>query len=402
MGKITIRLELNSGKYVVLRFTRDRKYKKINIGVVSDRHSFNSERYGRWISKSDPEHERKNLIIGDKLQEAYKALNEIRNLRNAEPTLEEIDLRTRQGESYSDVLGYYKRLIDSFGNWNQQRAWTTGYNKLAQYLEHIGRKDIDFREIDSVWLGRFDAWMVSHNLCSGTRYTNFKKLRAAFNRGIADGLIPLEAYPFKRGGFKMPKTTQTIKQRLSIDELKAMVNVKLESKLQSDARDTFIAQFYLAGARIEDILRLKVENINNGRVEFVMKKTLQGRSYPMSEQLTALLTERISNREPNMYVFPWLDGFENSEEIPIKMAVSRKTAVVNKLLKKVAKRCSIDKPLTTHIARHSFAQTLVDNNVPVKLIQELLGHTSLAITEKYINSLNTSKADAIMNSLPTL
>lgn len=402
MGKMTVKLELNSGKYVVVRLTRDRKYKKMNTGITSSKDQFNSERYGRWISKSDPEYERKNKTIEDRLKSAYKALDDSRTLRNAEPTLEEVDKRARQGESYTDVLTYYDKLISSFGNWNQRRSWGAAASKLSQYLEQIGRKDVDFREIDSTWLGRYDSWMQSNNLSSGTRHTQLKRLRTAFNRGIADGLIPLEAYPFKKGGFRMPKAATSVKQRLNIDELKSLANVELNFPGQSDARDTFIAQFYLAGARIEDILRLKVCDVSSDRVEFVMRKTQQGRSYPLSEQLRKLLSQRLKGLKPNDYIFPWLKGLEDATEDEIKQAVSRKTALVNKLLKKVAKKVGVEKPLTTHIARHSFAQTLVDGDVPVKIIQELLGHTSLAITERYINGLNTDKADKVMMSMPNL
>ena len=402
MGKMTVRLELNSRKYVLVRFTRDGKYKKIATGVTSTVDQFNAERYGRWVSKADPDHERKNRTIESSLTQARKALDEARVLRNAEPQLEEVEKRTRQGESYTDVLGYYEVLISSFGNWNQQRSWKAARSKLVQYLEHEGRKSVDFREIDSVWLGRFDSWMLANNLSGGTRHTQIKRLRTAFNRGISDGLIPLEAYPFKRRGFKMPKATVTVKQRLSVEELRSISRAKLIHPAQADARDTFMVQYYLAGARIEDILRLKVQDVKADRVEFVMKKTQQGKSFPLSDALKTLISGRLAERNPQQYVFPWLDDLEESSETEIKMGVSRKTALVNKLLKKVAKKCGIDKPLTTHIARHSFSQVLVDQDVPIKIIQELLGHSSLAITERYINGLNRTKSDAVMNSLPVL
>lgn len=402
MGKMTIKLELNSGKYVAVRLQRDNKYKKMNTGVQSSKTQFSAERYGRWVSKADPEHERKNLIIEDRLKAAFKALDDARTLRGAEPTLEEVELRARQGESYTDVLTYYQKLISSFGNWNQRRSWSAAAAKLSQYLESIGRSDVDFREIDSTWLGRYDAWMQADGLSSGTRHTQLKRLRTAFNRGIADGLIPLEAYPFKRGGFRMPKAASSVKQRLGVEELRSLANAALEHRAQADARDTFSAQFYLAGARIEDILRLKVCDVSADRVEFVMRKTQQGRSYPLSEPLRRLFSLRMEGLGGNDYVFPWLKGLEDATEDQIKQAVSRKTALVNKLLKKVGRRVGISKPLTTHIARQSFAQTLVDSDVSVKIIQELLGHSSLAITERYINGLNTDKADAVMKSLPSL
>jgi integrase/recombinase XerD len=63
---------------------------------------------------------------------------------------------------------------------------------------------------------------------------------------------------------------------------------------------------------------------------------------------------------------------------------------MNSYLKEIAAVCNIKKPLTMHIARHTFATTItLSNNVPIETVSKLLGHTKLATTQIYAQVLDT-------------
>ena len=66
------------------------------------------------------------------------------------------------------------------------------------------------------------------------------------------------------------------------------------------------------------------------------------------------------------------------------------TANINMKLKRIAKRAGINKNVRTHIARHSFANILDSRNVDIAVIQALLGHSSRAMTEKYLKRVRQS------------
>lgn len=65
------------------------------------------------------------------------------------------------------------------------------------------------------------------------------------------------------------------------------------------------------------------------------------------------------------------------------------------------KRAEIDKHITWHCARHSFAVNILNNGANIKTVASLLGHSDLKNTEKYTRAIDKLKEDAI-NSLPTL
>lgn len=65
----------------------------------------------------------------------------------------------------------------------------------------------------------------------------------------------------------------------------------------------------------------------------------------------------------------------------------------NLALKRLALLCGIEEKLTSYVARHSFATQALLNDVPIKAISEMLGHSSLSTTEVYLKSLPTNVLD---------
>ena len=79
--------------------------------------------------------------------------------------------------------------------------------------------------------------------------------------------------------------------------------------------------------------------------------------------------------------------------------ISAKNALINKYLKKIAEKAEITTNLTMHISRHAFAHIAQEAGAESYAIKNILGHSNLATTERYMGSFGTSKTD---NTLRTL
>lgn len=79
--------------------------------------------------------------------------------------------------------------------------------------------------------------------------------------------------------------------------------------------------------------------------------------------------------------------------------VSAKNALINKYLKKIAEKAEIDKPLSMHISRHSFAHIAQESGVESSAIKNILGHSNLATTERYMGSFDTTKTDETLRNV---
>ena len=73
--------------------------------------------------------------------------------------------------------------------------------------------------------------------------------------------------------------------------------------------------------------------------------------------------------------------------------VYSKNTLLNRNLKKIAADAGIDKPLSFHISRHTFASIARQKAVPSKVVQEALAHSSLTTTERYLHSFSTEEVD---------
>ncbi|WP_290380744.1 tyrosine-type recombinase/integrase, partial [uncultured Duncaniella sp.] len=79
--------------------------------------------------------------------------------------------------------------------------------------------------------------------------------------------------------------------------------------------------------------------------------------------------------------------------------ISSKNALINKYLKKIAEKAEIEKPLSMHISRHSFAHIAQESGAESSAIKNILGHSNLATTERYMGSFDTSKTDETLRNV---
>jgi site-specific recombinase XerD len=84
------------------------------------------------------------------------------------------------------------------------------------------------------------------------------------------------------------------------------------------------------------------------------------------------------------YIFPHLNT--KMSEVQKRTTYQGLTKIINKYVKQIAKEVEINKGVTTYYARHSFATVLKRSGAKIEMISELLGHSSVHVTESYLDS----------------
>lgn len=175
------------------------------------------------------------------------------------------------------------------------------------------------------------------------------------------------------------------KDILSMDEIKKLISTKYDGQ-NPDTRRAFIFCLY-AGLRFCDVIELKYSDVDysNRLLKFEQAKT-KGKSstswvnLPLNDGLLSLIGEKP---EKDTFIF----------NLPSH-------TMCLKSLDRWVKRAGIDKHITWHCARHSFAVNILNNGANIKTVASLLGHSGLKHTEKYTRAVDSLKEQAI-NSLPT-
>jgi site-specific recombinase XerD len=179
------------------------------------------------------------------------------------------------------------------------------------------------------------------------------------------------------------------KDVLSLDEIQLLINCHYEHE-NPNVRRAFIFCLYCA-LRFCDVKDLTFRNVDysNRLLKFEQSKTKgssasSGVVIPLNDGLLSLIGNPPENGTLDTLVFP-LPSYESC----------------CKSVKRWVKRAGINKHISWHCARHSFAVNILNNGANIKTVASLLGHSGLKYTEKYTRAVDKLKEEAI-NSLPEL
>jgi len=185
---------------------------------------------------------------------------------------------------------------------------------------------------------------------------------------------------------KIPKKDKKLPEVLSKAEIRSLID-------STDNRKSrlIISFLYSSGLRVSELVNLKVNDINlEENTGWVRKgKGSKDRMFTISKTLCEELKEYLEERD-NEYVF--------SKNNPLT------TRNIQKIVKGTKERAGINKKVTPHTLRHSFATHLLENGTDIRVIQTLLGHSNLNTTQVYthISSEQIKKVENPLEKLENL
>lgn len=274
-------------------------------------------------------------------------------------------------------------FISYFELLTEKRKESTGnYGNWLSALKHLktfSKKDIKFSQIDSQWLEKLKHYFVyeaktkhGQNLSKNSCVSYFNKIRAALKQAVKEEIIAKNPAEYIEG----IKEVETKREFLTLEELQKAVHVKCAVPVMKQA---FIFSC-LTGLRFSDIQKLTWSEIQHSKengwyVRFKQKKTKGQETLPISENAVELLGKQLSGNEP---VFRELTY----------------SAYNNHKLKEWMVRAGIEKEITFHCARHTYATLQLTLGTDIYTVSKLLGHKSLKTTEVYAKIIDQKKQEA--------
>jgi site-specific recombinase XerD len=314
--------------------------------------------------------EKNETITSDALKSVLKGRNE-----NAKMILK---IFQQHNDEVQSLIG------KDFSASTLERYNTSFDHTKAFILWKYGVSDMDVRKLDFEFVSQYEFWLKTVRNCnhnSTIKYlANFRKI---VNRCIRNGW--LERDPFV--GFKMTKK-EVIPEFLSDHELKLITEKRFVSNRLEQVRDIFLFCCY-TGLAFADVKKLKASEIGIG---------IDGDRWIFTSRQKTETATRVPLLPVALEI---LDKFKDD---PQCLNSGRALPVLsnqkyNSYLKEIADVCGINKKLTTHTARHTFATTVtLGNGVPIESVSKMLGHTNLKTTQHYAKVLDKKISDD-MNAL---
>lgn len=301
------------------------------------------------------------MMYSGKIITAEKIMDHV--LGKVQPRVKVLEEFQKHNDEMTAMLGkgYAKGTLDRF---------TITKNHLTAFIKFKFKStDIEFIDLNLEFIKDFEFYLRTVRNCSNNttlKYiANFKKIVI---RAIDKEIILKD--PFKN--FKGRKT-KMVKKPLTTQELYELERHYFTTDRLNVVRDVFVFQCYTGMAYI-DAYQLKKTDIKNG---------IDGNLWIMSER-------QKTNSTTNVPLLPQaLKIIEKYKDHPL--CLQRGTVLpvssnqkMNEYLKEIAILCSFPFTLNTHMARRTFGSTVtLNNNVPINVVKELLGHASVKQTEAY-------------------
>ena len=243
-----------------------------------------------------------------------------------------------------------------------------------------GGKDATLADIDHQWLTDFMIYLMNDyvtykktKLTNGTVDNYLRCLKAAFNVAVEEGIMPTN--PMLALDRSHLKGTTYEREFLSVEEVKTLIDTPCR---RPDIKGAFLFSCF-CGLRISDVRSLQWKHVVTAGGKMYLKitqfKTRRPLSIPLSRQALRWMPER-GNAEEDEYIFPPL---------------SKNMTVLDDW----AKEAGINKHVTFHVSRHTFATMELTMGADIYTTSKLLGHTSVATTQIYAKVINSKKEEAV-------
>lgn len=251
---------------------------------------------------------------------------------------------------------------------------------LANFIkEKYNLSDISFKEINHLFLSDFEVYLLTTCGCNPNTTAKFMQF---FKRIviIAKNNGWIKSDPFANYKIRLKKVDRGY---LSQEEVEAIMAKKFPTKRLEQVRDIFVFSCFCGLAYI-DVKKLRKENIRtsfDGNLWIIGKreKTDVTFSIPLLD-IPKTILEKYEGTLPDNRILP----------VPSNQKM-------NAYLKEIGALCEIDKEISFHVARHTFATLTLSKGVSIESVSKMLGHTNIKTTQIYAR-ITDSKISHDMNA----
>lgn len=288
-----------------------------------------------------------------------------------------------------DFLQYFQSYIDTYTK-KDVRMLQMAFRRFNDFLKEtpeytLFSKGIKPEQMDKDMMLAFTEYLQSRSRGEGAKGV-FQRFKKVVKYAIDHDYMAKNPC----NGVSIKIDDQILrKDVLSLDEIRALMATHYNGE-NPNIRRAFILSLY-CGLRFCDVKDLTFANVDysNHLLKFEQNKTKghsanSGVVIPLNDGLLKLIGEQAGEQGKDSLIFP-LPSYE----------------MCSKAIKRWVKRAGIEKHITWHCARHSFAVNILNNGANIKTVASLLGHSGLKHTEKYTRAVDELKQKAI-NSLPIL
>lgn len=264
------------------------------------------------------------------------------------------------------------------------RKFIEAKNHAKGFIKHqYNKRDIDLVDLNLKFLNEFDIYLKTikkHKQITINK--SIQRIRKIIKLALSEGFITTDPFLLYK-----PKRVENQVVFLDEEELEKLKEHEFSQKRLEQVKDLFIFCCY-TGLAYEEMSCLKNKNIIKGFdgkkwINIYRKKTKRHLSIPLFLQAQVIIKKYSKDSSPDTLLLPKISNQK-----------------FNSYLKEIADILGIEKRLTHHTARKTFATTiLLYNDIPIEIVSELLGHSKISTTQEHYAKVVQKKVSIEINKL---
>lgn len=271
----------------------------------------------------------------------------------------------------SKYLDYIKEEKD-FSK-NTLDAYLRDLNNFLDYLEEVKINSI--KETNKAVVIKYLIYLKDTGRANSTISRNLASLRSLFQYLVNNNVIS-EDPTFNLKSYPTEKKAPSI---LTAEEVNRLVEKPNDETLKGSRDKAMIHLISTTGLRVTQLINLNIEDINLD----------SGIVYVKEETTRAIPIDDFTIKSVKNYLYNFRKIYEDFEPLFVNMYGNRLSRQgFWKILRHYANKAGIEKTVTPHTLRHSFAANLIENGVDVDKVQKMLGHSDKSTTELYVERIH--------------
>ena len=285
---------------------------------------------------------------------------------------------------YKNFLKLERSLSD-----NSIDAYVNDINKLTSFLKSINKDDIDYSDIDTIIIREFAEYLYNLGISSYSQARIISGIKSFFNYLLIEEKIKINPTEL----IESPKLDKKLPDTLNIEDIeKILSSIELDS-FEGVRNRAIIETLYSCGLRVSELINLSFQNLylDIGFIK-VIGKASKERLVPIGSAAIKYIKIYSDQHRKNIKIKSGNEGFLFLNRRGSK--ISRNMIFI--IIQKISKKINLEKKISPHTFRHSFATHMIEGGADLRAVQEMLGHESITTTEIYTH-LNKEYLREVVN-----
>ena len=272
---------------------------------------------------------------------------------------------------YQNHLKLERSLSD-----NSIEAYLNDIKKLTDFLKLRGNDSLKYSEVDTDIINNFIEYLYKLGISSYTQARIISGIKSFFNYLVYEEKIlanPTEL-------IESPKLNKKLPDTLNINEIDKILNSIDLSTYEGTRNRAIIETLYSCGLRVSELINITIQNLylDVGFIKVIGKGSKE-RLVPIGSSAIKHINIYIKNYRKSFKAISGNEGFLFLNRRGKKL--SRNMIFI--IVKQLSIKNNIEKNISPHTFRHSFATHLIEGGADLRAVQDMLGHESITTTEIY-------------------